>query len=338
VYIGFNKGDKAMKVPVLSNSIFHNEARAYAFVEKKLWPDGPVCPHCGNKERNWKLKGKSFRIGSYKCRSCRKPFTVKIGTIFEDSHIPMRLWLQAIFTMAHSKKGVSSNQLHRTLGITLKSAWFMSHRIREAMRDGELYPFGVNGGIVEADETFLWNDETLEVPKDLAHLPVYFNLAGVPGTGPKKKVLSLVDRQEGNVRSVVVEDLKAKTIVPILRENIAKEARIFTDDARRYVSLKDHFEEHSVVNHSIGEYVSFTNPEIHTNTVEGYFSLFKRGMRGVYQHCAKKHLHRYLAEFDFRYSNRIAKGIDDSDRAGKLLKGVAGKRLTYQTTHSQIGI
>ena len=319
---------------VFSEPKFHSEEAAFAFIESLLWPKGPVCPHCHSREKIGKLKGKTTRIGLYKCYTCKKPFTVRIGTIFEDSHIPLRIWLQAMYLMAQSKKGISSNQLHRTLGITLKSAWFMSHRIREAMREGELYPFGANGGIVEADETFLWDDETKEPPKDLEHLPDYFNLRVPGGSGYKRKVLSLVSRQEGDVRSFVVEDIKAKTLIPILKENIAKEARVMTDEGTQYKSLDKHFQEHGSVSHTTGEYVSADDPSIHTNTVEGYFSIFKRGMKGVYQHCAKKHLHRYLAEFDFRYSNRIAKGIDDSDRAGKLLKGVAGKRLTYSTTHS----
>jgi transposase-like protein len=317
-----------MKKTILSDPKFHDEEAAFAFIESLLWPKGPVCPHCGSKERIGRLKGKSYRIGLHKCYVCRKEFTVRIGTIFEDSHIPLKVWLQAMFMVASSKKGISANQLHRSLGITLKSAWFMGHRIREAMREGDLYPFGSTGGTVEADETYLWDSDELkaleyEMPFRFSHI------------GRKNKILSLVDRESGEVRSSVVEDLKAKTLIPILKENIAREARIVTDEGSGYKSLKKDFPDHYVVNHSAGQYVWADDPGIHINTVEGYFSIFKRGMRGVYQHCAKKHLHRYLAEFDFRYSNRIAKGIDDSDRAGKLLKGVAGKRLTYQTTHSQ---
>ncbi|MFZ0943426.1 MAG: IS1595 family transposase [Syntrophobacteraceae bacterium] len=308
-----------MKNTILSDPKFHDEEAAFAFIESLLWPKGPVCPHCGSKERIGKLKGKSYRVGLHKCYVCRKEFTVRIGTIFEDSHIPLKVWLQAIFAMASSKKGISSNQLHRTLGITLKSAWFMSHRIREAMRNGNLAPLGGFHKTVESDETFLWNEPGKKVQA---------------GVGHKNKILSLVDRDSGEVRSVPIENLSRRTIVPILKENIAKESRIMTDDAGQYDYLWLDFNEHWCVCHTKGEYVRLDDPEIHTNTVEGYFSIFKRGMRGVYQHCAKKHLHRYLAEFDFRYSNRIVKGIDDSDRAGKLLKGVAGKRLTYQTTNS----
>ncbi len=308
-----------MNDSIFSDPRFHDEESAYEFVEAKLWPKGPVCPHCGSKERISKMKGNSTRIGSYKCYACRQKFTVKIGTIFEDSHIPMHIWLQAIYFMASSKKGISANQYHRTLGVTLKTAWFMGHRIREAMREGELFPFGLTGGPVEADETFLWDDEDL----------VGLKPKKVSGWAHKKKVLSLVDRESGNARSMVVENLSSKTIIPILQENIYQEARVMTDDAGHYKALKEHFPDHNGVNHSAGEYVSMKDRSIHTNTVEGYFSLFKRGMKGVYQHCKKQHLHRYLAEFDFRHSKRVAKGINDTQRAGKLLSGFVGKRLTF---------
>ncbi len=304
--------------PIISAPHFHNEEAAYAFIETRIWPNGPTCPHCGGKERIGKLNGHSTRIGTYKCYVCRKPFTVKIGTIFEDSHIPLRLWLQAIYLISASKKGISSHQLHRTLGVTLKTAWFMGHRIREAMREGDLASFGSNGGAVEVDETFLWNEPGIPKHRGYAH---------------KRKILSLVDRESGEARSVVIDDLSAKGVVPILKENIAHEARVMTDDAGQYKYLNEHFAEHGTVQHSQGEYVSLADPNIHTNTVEGFFSIFKRGMKGVYQHCKKQHLHRYLAEFDFRYSKRIARGIDDTERAEKLLSSVVGKRLTYQTTH-----
>lgn len=303
---------------IISAPHFHNEEAAYAFVEERIWPHGPVCPKCGSKERIGKMAGNSTRIGTYKCYVCRKPFTVKMGTVFEDSHVPMRLWLQAIYLLAASKKGISSHQLHRTLGVTLKTAWFMGHRIREAMREGDLVPFGSSGGTVEVDETFLGNEANMPKRRGYAH---------------KRKVLSLVDRESGEARSMVIDSLKAASIIPILRENIAHEARVMTDDAGQYRFLNEHFSEHGCVQHSQGEYVSLADPSIHTNTVEGFFSIFKRGMKGVYQHCKKSHLHRYLAEFDFRYSKRIARGIDDTERADKLLCGVVGKRLTYQTTH-----
>jgi transposase-like protein len=311
-----------MSDSILSAPYFHNEEAAYAFVEARIWPRGPICPHCGGVEKNRKLKGKSTRIGVYKCYDCRKPFTVKVGTIFEDSHIPMNVWLQAVFLVASSKKGISSNQLHRSLGITLKSAWFMSHRIREAMREGDLAPFGANGGAVEADETFIGHDKSIK-PKGEKR---------GRGFHHKNKVLALVDRTSGQVRSVVIDDMKASTIFPIIQANVAREARIMTDDAGHYTMLKSLFPNHGAVRHMYGEYVSRDDSSLHTNTIEGFFSIFKRGMKGIYQHCAHNHLHRYLAEFDFRYNNRKALGVEDSERADKLLKGFSGKRLTYETT------
>lgn len=304
----------------LSAKHFHDEKAAFRYVESRIWPNGPVCPHCGGFERIGALKGKSTRLGVYKCYQCRKPFTVKVGTIFESSHVPLRVWLQAIFLMAGSKKGISSNQLSRALSVTVKTAWFMSHRIREAMRAGDLAPFGSNCGAVEVDETFYGRnkqDPYIKGRKAYHHL---------------NKVLSLVDRDSGRVRSYVVDDLKISTIAPILEQNISREARLMTDEAVFYKSLGWNFAEHGVVNHSHDEYVKADDVTIHTNTIEGYFSIFKRGMRGVYQHCDKKHLHRYAAEFDFRYSNRIATGCDDAERADRILDGAVGKRLTYQTT------
>ena len=313
-----------MSESILSAPHFHNEEAAYAFVESRIWPHGPACPHCGGCERNGKMGGESTRIGTYKCYDCRKPFTVKIGTIFESSHIPLRLWLQAIFLIASSKKGISSNQLHRTLGITLKSAWFMSHRVREAMRDGGIEAFGFKGGAVEVDETFIGHDKTKK-PRGIKKGRGYEH---------KSKVLSLVDRTTGRARSIVVDDLKAKTILPILQANIDREARILTDEAGQYTHVRVHFRAHGFVRHCAGEYVSKLDSTLHTNTIEGFFSVFKRGMKGVYQHCDHNHLNRYLAEFDFRYNDRVALGVDDEERADKLLSGAVGKRLTYQTTRA----
>jgi transposase-like protein len=314
-----------MNNSILSAAYFHSEAAAYDFVEARLWPDGkPVCPKCGVVGNSVKLKGKSTRLGVYKCRDCRKPYRITVGTIFEASHIPLNVWLQAIFLIASSKKGMSSNQLHRSLGISLKSAWFMSHRIRAAMSGNafDFFEFGKGGGMVESDETFLGHDKTIK-PKGQKKGRGYAH---------KHKILALVDRNSGQARSFVVDDLKVSTIAPIIFENLARTAHLMTDEATHYTLLGRKFSGHHVVDHGKKEYVSAKNAEFHTNTVEGFFSVFKRGMKGVYQHCAHNHLHRYLAEFDFRYNNRKALGVEDSERADKLLKGVVGKRLTYQTT------
>ena len=311
-----------MSKSVLDAKAIHDEAAAYAWVEARLWPDGPVCPHCGCLDRISKMQGKSTRIGVYKCYHCRKQFSVKVGTVFEDSHVPMHFWLQAVYLMCSSKKGVSSNQLHRTLGVTLKTAWFMSHRIREAMRGGPLSPMGGDGGDVEVDETFIWRDP------DARPTPKHAN----PSWVEKMKVLSLIDRDSGEARSFVVDSLSAEDIHPILRENIAKEARLMTDEAKRYVKIGQEFAAHETVNHGEDEYVSREDASVHVNSLEGYFSIFKRGMKGVYQHASKRHLHRYVAEFDFRYSNRVRLGVDDVRRTELAVKGVVGKRLTYRTT------
>jgi transposase-like protein len=303
---------------ILSAAHFHNEEAAYKFVEARVWPRGPICPHCGGVERNSLMGGKSTRIGTYKCYDCRKPFTVKVGTIFESSHIPLRLWLQAIFLIASSKKGISSNQLHRTLGVTLKSAWFMSHRIREAKKSGKMEPFGQDGGAVELDETYIGH------AKPRAH--------GHRGGHHKQKVLSLIDRDTGRSKSVVIDGVSMKTLAPILQASMSRRAHAITDDASWYSPLSLMFAKHDAVNHTQGEYVRLSDRFIHTNTVEGFFSVFKRGMRGVYQHCGHHHLNRYLVEFDFRYSNRAKLGVDDAQRADLLLRGVKGKRLTYKTT------
>jgi transposase-like protein len=302
---------------VLSAPHFHNEEAAYAYVESRLWPNGPVCPHCKGTERIGKMGGASTRIGAYKCYACRKPFTVKIGTVFEASHVPMRHWLQVMFLMASSKKGVSANQVHRTLGCTLKTAWFICHRIREAMTAGALDQFGGNGGGVEADETYWGTQPGKEVKA---------------GTGHKFAVMSLIDRDSGRAYSQVITDFKLSTIAPLLDEAISRKARLITDEAATYKALGWNFADHVSVNHGRGEYVNRQDVTIHTNTVEGFFSVFKRGMRGIYQHCEGKHLPRYLAEFDFRYSNRSALGVSDVQRADIMLSGVVGKRLTYRTT------
>lgn len=284
-----------------------------------MWPHGATCPKCGERERVSKMGGKSTRIGAYKCYKCRVPFTVKIGTVFESSHVPMHIWLQAIYLLCGSKKGISSNQLHRTLGVTLKTAWFMSHRIREAMRTDGSFDFGSGGGVVEADETFIGKD-----PKMMRYYPKGQKI----GIRQKMKVLALIDRDTGRAKTTVIDHLGQRDIAPILRENIAKEARLSTDEASYYRKVGLEFAEHMTVNHSAEEYA---RGEAHVNSLEGFFSIFKRGMKGVYQHCGKKHLHRYAAEFEFRYNNRIANGVDDRERADRALMGIIGKRLTYET-------
>jgi transposase-like protein len=303
----------------LSAPHLHSEEAAIAYVEARVWPNGPTCPHCGGVDRITVVKAnaaKRIRLGLKRCGDCKKQFTVKVGTVFEASHVPLHLWLQAMALIAASKKGISSNQLHRTLGVTLKTAWFMSHRIREAMRSGDLAPFGGGGGAVEVDETFIGRVKGAEVRNGYQH---------------KMKVLALIDRDTGRSRSMVVDTITTAEIAPLVRDNVAREAQLMTDEARHYVKVGREFAGHGVVQHMHGEYVRYEAPMITTNTIEGYFSIFKRGMKGVYQHCSEQHLHRYLAEFDFRYSNRARNGVDDAQRADLALTGAVGKRLTYRT-------
>jgi transposase-like protein len=310
----------------LSAPHFHNERAAYAYVEARVWPEGPVCPHCGGFERIGKLEGKSTRPGVYKCYQCRKPFTVKVGTIFESSHVPLRFWLQAMFLMASSKKGISANQLHRTLGVTLKTAWFIAHRIRLAMEDGSLPPIGGEGKTIEVDETFLGSQPTVFKSGK--------GWQGKRGTGDMKKIVTLVERG-GRARSIKVESLKKDEIVRAMA--LADRAStLMTDQAQHYRRIGLEFDAHHSVDHGASEYGRREGElVITTNTVEGFFSIFKRGMRGIYQHCGERHLHRYLAEFDFRYNHRVALGVNDVARADHALRGIVGKRLTYQTTRGQ---
>jgi len=314
---------------ILSAPYFHDEAAAFEKLESIIWPNGPVCPHCGEAKRIGALEGVrtkpskkhpegKVRHGLKKCYACRKQFTVRIGTLFEDSSVPLHKWFQAAYLLCSSKKGMSSHQLHRVLEVTYKTAWFMTHRLREAMRDGELAGFGGNGGVVEVDETFIGNDREKK-PK---------HTKKGRGYAHKHKVLSLVDRETGRARSMVVDSLKAKDLTPILQANIDRETHIMTDEAGQYKFLAKDFAAHDFTRHGNGEYVRGT---IHTNTIEGYFSIFKRGMKGVYQHCAKRHLHRYLAEFDFRYNERK---VDDMERTVRALCGIKGKRLTYRSTYT----
>lgn len=314
---------------LLSQKHLQDEEAAYAWVEARVWPHGPQCPHCFEQKRVSKMKGQATRHGLYKCYACRKQFRVTVGTIFEKSHVPLHLWLQAFYLIAGSKKGISSNQLHRTLGVTLKTAWFIGHRIREAMRVGSLIPpMGGDGGVVEIDETIQGRAES--APKGRA-----FRGDLAKGSAHRNLILSLVQRG-GEARSYHVASTSISDLMPIINRNVRKESALMTDAASWYKHMNRDgaFASHDRVDHSQDEYVREEDgkPLIHTNTVEGYFSLFKRGMKGVYQHCSEKHLHRYLAEFDFRYSNRIARGIDDEQRAAKMVKGVVGKRLTYRTT------
>jgi transposase-like protein len=296
---------------IFSAPHFSDDEAARKLLEGILWPDGPICPYCGVIAHSYETK----RAGVYRCaeRECRKDFTVTMKTVMERSHIALHKWLLAFHLVASSKKGISAHQLHRTLGITYRSAWFMEHRIREAMRAGGLAPIGGPGGVVEADETFIGRVEG--VPKQKA------------GFAHKNVVLTLVERG-GSARSFHVDSTRRADVEGIMRANIRKETRLMTDEGRHYKAVGREFASHESVIHSEDEYM---RGDVHTNTVENFYSVFKRGMKGVYQHCSERHLHRYLSEFDFRYSNRVALGVNDVARAARAIKGAEGKRLTYAT-------
>ena len=297
----------------LSAPYFHDEAAAFAELEATLWPHGPVCPKCGGMDRITAVKG--ARMGLRRCGPCKRQFTVTVGTVFESSHVKLNLWLQAVYLICSSKKGVSSHQLMRTLGVQYKTAWFMTHRIREAMTTGKLPPMGGLGAVVEIDETFIGTKEGAEVKRGFRH---------------KNAILTLVERG-GSARSFHVDGTSAKDLMPIIRANVHPDSIVMTDEAVQYTRLSKHFTAHGTTNQGAGEYVDYvlSGGFIHSNTVEGFYSVFKRGMKGVYQHCGEKHLHRYVAEFDFRYTNRACLGSNDLIRTDLALKGIAGKRLTY---------
>jgi transposase-like protein len=306
----------------LQNPIFTDETAAREALELFVWPNGTVCPHCGNVDQSKlaKAQGKKVRPGLWYCSACNDQFTATVGTVFERSKIPLTKWWLAMHLIGSSKKGVSSHQIHRSLGVTYKTAWFMMHRIREAMRVSGLTPMGGNGGVVEIDETASGRVE------------------GAPKKGPalrgrsgfRNTVLTLVERG-GSARSFHVSGTSIADLKPIIQANVAREASVMTDEWTSYREIGRDFASHDTVNHSHDEYVRReTDKLVTTNTVEGYYSIFKRGMKGVYQHCKEKHLHRYLAEFDFRYSNRSALGVEDAERVSRIAAGITGKRLTYR--------
>lgn len=302
----------------LTDELFTNEAKAREHLEALRWPDGPICHHCGVVGQATLMKGKTTRPGLYQCNACREPFSVTMGTVMERSHIPLNKWVAAFHLMAASKKGIAAHQLHRMLGITYKSAWFMAHRIREAMRELDPPPLGGKDKVVEADETFIGKPNQ-----------VFVNGRGWVTTDAwhtKRKVIALVERG-GRARSFHVDQLDALTIRKTLGANVVLDSRLHTDEAGHYKHPGRAFAKHERVNHSAGEYA---RGDVTTNTVEGFFSIFKRGMKGVYQHCGEQHLQRYLHEFDFRYSNRSALDVDDAERARRAMKGAEGKRLTYR--------
>jgi transposase-like protein len=302
----------------LTDPIFHDADKAREHLEKTRWPNGAECPHCGVVGQATSLQGTHHRAGLWKCNACRQQFTATVGTVFERSKVPLNKWLLASYMMASSKMGVSAHQLHRTLGVTYKTAWFMCHRLREAMNPTSKTPIGGAGKTVEADETYVGGKESNKHRnKRAAKMDVF---------GAKEAVLTLVER-DGGARSFHVANVTAKTLRPLVTMNVDRASDLMTDGARFYRYLGREFASHEAVDHSGGEYVRGT---AHSNTVENFFSILKRGINGTFIHVSEAHLSRYLAEFDFRYNHRSGLGIEDTARTNEMLRGIAGKRLTYR--------
>lgn len=308
----------------LSNPVFHDENAAREWLEARIWANGRFCPHCGAVDESTLMHGKSHRPGLYQCNVCHKPFTVTVGTLYERSHVPLHKWLAATHLMMASKKGISAMQVHRMLGISYKTAWFLCHRIRESLRDTKAAPLGGQNKVVEADETYIGGKEANKHASKRQHR----------GRGPvgKEPVVSLVER-DGRVRSQHMPEVTAANLKLALTAQIDRDSYLMTDEAGAYIQVGRAFSGHGTVNHSIEEYVrgSFW----HTNTVENYFSILKRGITGTYHHVSQQHLKRYLAEFDYRYNERAGLGVNDGERMAKSVGGIVGKRLTYRRTRQQ---
>jgi transposase-like protein len=301
-----------MKSASHTEARFIDEEAARQHLEATRWPKGPECAHCGGVERISRLEGKAHRPGLLFCGDCRTQFSVTVGTVFEDSKLPLHKWVYAIHLMCAGKKGVSSKQLERVLGVTYKTAWFMSHRIRAAMATEPTGQLGGSGKTVEADETYWGKRKGVKMfPQGYEH---------------KQKIFSLVERG-GKVRSFHVANVTGANLKPILRAHVDNASIINTDEHGAYAKLDREFAGHETVSHGKHEYA---RGPVTTNTVEGFFSILKRGLNGIYHHVSEQHLQRYVTEFDFRYNNREALGVDDEQRAAEVVKGIGGKRLTYR--------
>lgn len=300
-----------------SNPIFHDETKARAWLEARLWPEGPICPKCGVVDQATLMGGKSHRAGLYQCNACREPFSVTVGTLYERSHVPLHKWLATTHLMMASKKGMSALQISRMIGVTYKTAWFLCHRIRESLRETNPSLLGGDGAIVEADETYVGGKNKNRHAKDRQ---------GYPGPFEKEAVVALVERS-GRVRSTHVDAVTSHNLRTVLMGQLHTDTHLMTDQHTIYPAIGAKFAMHTSVNHGVGEYV---RGDTHTNTIESYFAILKRGIFGTFHHVSPQHLKRYVGEFDFRYNTRKALGFTDADRFNESIPGIVGKRLTYR--------
>jgi transposase-like protein len=312
-----------MATSALSAKFFHDEAAAFGWLESVVWPHGPVCPRCGGLDRITRVKG--GRAGLWRCGPCKRQFTVTVGTVFERSHVKLNLWLQAAHLICSSKKGMSALQISRILGVTYKTAWFMMHRLREAMRDGGLEPLGGDGKFVEADAAFIGG---LEANKHISKRQSAKNIGGIG----KQTVHVLVERG-GRARSHHISNVSGATLRPLLLKHVDRRSALMTDTAGGYYHAGKQFARHETVDHGRDEYV---RGDAYSNTAEAFFALLKRGVYGTFHHISEAHLHRYLAEFDFRWSNRQRLGVSDADRTENALRGIVGKRLMYRDSSTSV--
>lgn len=314
----------------LTNPMFQDENLAREWLEAARWPDGVCCPHCGVFREATRLAGDKHRPGLWECRACRKQFSVTVGSVMERSHIPLTKWAMAFHLMAASKKGISAHQMHRMLKITYKSAWFMCHRIREAMTDKTPSPIGGEGKVVEADEMYHGKRETpAQLSRGRVRKPTK---KGRSGPAEKREIIGLVERG-GEARLIHVNHITAKNLREHVVRHVSRKSRLHTDESRLYPKLGEEFAAHETVHHGADEFARGKGDDlVTTNTVEGMFGIFKRGMVGVYPHCGEQHLQRYLDEFQFRYNHRVKLGYTDTHRAVLAIRGADGKRLTYRRT------
>jgi transposase-like protein len=310
------------KPATFQDPIFQDENKAREALETVLWPDGPFCRHCGNSDPDKiaKMQGKSARPGLYYCNECKREFTVTVGTVFERSKVPLTKWWMAARMINSGKNGVSAHEIHRTLGVSYKTAWFMMHRLREAMTGMNAGPMGGEGKSIQADETYYGNSSKRAKGYRKGH-------------SKKSGVIALVE-PKGRARVFQVKSANAKTVREILVTNASRKSELHTDESKLYIKVGAEFADHKTVEHGWNQRGYYVGKDGQTtNAVENFFGNFKRSMKGTYRFCSEQHLQRYLNEFEFRHNNRSGLGVNDGERTVLAMQGSEGKRLTYRPTN-----